>query len=396
MKKRSFYILLLFIMLSYFMAGCSEHYKTNFIKKFDSYLQYSLGEFEVVSEEEIKWRANPVPVSGTGLRWVVAFTDDRGFNREFEFLNYGYTQGGDASNFGYAVMEYAMELGKEQIIADVLLKYFRPDEIGLEEYKTNETKTSVLLKNERPPKGDDYYANFVNPQKGLQLKSIHPKQLTNEWGASYSFRFNTLIDDEDQLKELIAKIEQVLRDYTKYVDNDDLLPIEVDGDNYEDGYRGTYHKETDSFSWITKKDYLESLKYIDGNLKNVETVIINDKEYLVGQNYTDENVYYFAGTVAYCKNTEQYHIRDFEDLLTLLGYDVSDLDRGTTYEWKMGADTYTLSKLKSWSLKKNGDSNMLTYNGHECGGISQSDFEIVSNTTVYMDKEKAALIVNSN
>lgn len=394
MRKGFTFILLLWV-LPLLLGGCSQQYRTNFIKKFDSYLQYSLGDFEVLSEEEIKWRADPLPVSGTGKRWVVAFTDDRGVSREFVFLNYGYTQGGDASNFGYAVMEYAMELGKEQIIEDVLLKYFRPDEIGLEEYRTNETKTSVLLKNERPPKGDDYYANFVDPKKGLQLKSIHPKQLIHEWGASYSVRFNTLIDEEDQMKAFIAKIEQVARQYMKYVDHDNLPPIEIDGANYEDGFHGTYHKETDSFTWIPKEDYLESLKYVDGNFKKVDTVIINGKEYLVGKNYTDENVYYFAADVTYCQATEQYHIRDFEDLLTLLGYEVSDLDRGTTFEWKMGADTYTLSKLKSWSLNNNGGPNLLKYDGHECGGISQSDFEMISNTTVYMDKENAALVVQS-
>ncbi|SDF55337.1 hypothetical protein SAMN04488542_112131 [Fontibacillus panacisegetis] len=66
--------------------------------------------------------------------------------------------------------------------------------------------------------------------------SIHPKELINDWGASYRFKFYTLIDDEEHTKELIVKIEQVLRDYATYVDNYDLLPIEIDWENYEDGY----------------------------------------------------------------------------------------------------------------------------------------------------------------
>lgn len=397
--KRSICILLLSILLASITTGCSEHYRTDFLKKFDSYLQYSLGEFEVIDKQEIKWRANPLPVSGTGLRWVVGFTDDRGNERDFEFRNYGYTQGGDQSNFGYAVMEYAMSLGKEQIITDVLLKYFHPDEIGLqEEDSTNETKTSVLVMNEYPLKGDDYYTNFVHPKKGLQLKSIHPKQLIHEWGASYSFKFNTLIDDDDdQMKELIAKIEQALRDYAKYVDNYDLLPVEVQGENYDSGYHGTYNKETDSFTWITMEDYLESLKYIDGNLKKLDNVIINGKEYDVGENYEEEGIYFFADSVNYCAATEQYHIKDFEDILTLLEYKVSKSQNySAPIDWQVGTDTYTVRKLKDWSLQKNGGSNLLKYSGHECGGISQSDLEMISNTTVNMDKEKGALIVKSN
>ncbi|MEK4510454.1 hypothetical protein [Paenibacillus sp. FSL K6-2524] len=397
MRKRSIYILLLFLILSQFMVGCSEHYKTDFLKKFDSYLSYSLGDFEVVDAETIKWRADPLPVRGSGLRWVLAFTDDRGFDREFTFKNYGYTQGGDQSNFGYAVMEYAMNLCEEQITTDVLLKYFHTDEIGLQEYRTNETKISVALINEYPPKGDDYYANFVDPQKGLQLKSIHPKQLINDWGASYNFLFHTLIDNDDQMKEFMAKIELVLRDYAKYVNNYDLLPIEVNGENYEDGYHGTYNKETDSFTWITKKDYLESLKYIDGNLKKIEKVIINGKEYLVNKTYKDENVYFFADSVTYSQTTKQYHINDFEDLLTLLGYKVSmPKEHVGPIIWSVGTDTYSVRKLNDWSLKKNGGTNLLKYSGHECGGISQSDFEMLSNTTVYMDKETWTLVVNSN
>ncbi|WP_019536245.1 hypothetical protein [Paenibacillus ginsengihumi] len=105
MRTRSTCIVLFFILPLLFMTGCSKHYKTDFLNKFDSYLEYSLGDFEViVNKEKIEWRGDPLPVSGTGLRWVVAYTDDGGSQREFEFLNYGYTEGGDASNFGYAVM----------------------------------------------------------------------------------------------------------------------------------------------------------------------------------------------------------------------------------------------------------------------------------------------------
>lgn len=395
--RRSICLLLLIILLTLVTIGCSEHYKADFLKKFDSYLQYSLGEFEVIDKQEIKWRADPLPVSGTGLQWVVNFTDDRGIERDFKFRNYGYTQGGDPSNFGYAVMEYAMSLGKEQIITDVLLKYFHPDEIGLQEDRTNETKTSVLVMNEYPLKGDDYYANFVHPKKGLQLKLIHPKQLVQEWGASYRFKFNTIIDDDDdQMKELIAKIEQALRDYAKYVDDYDLLPVEVQGENYDDGYYGTYNKETDTFAWISMKEYLESLKYIDGNLKKVPKVLINGQEYIVGENYEEKGIYFFADSVNYCEATEQYHIKDFEDILTLLGYEVSkDQINSAPINWQAGEDKYTVRKLKDWSLQKNGGSNLLSYSGHECGGISQSDFEMVSHTTVYMDKEKGTLVINS-
>lgn len=395
--RRYICLLLLIILLALVTIGCSEHYKTDFLKKFDSYLQYSLGEFEVIDKQEIKWRADPLPVSGTGIQWVVNFTDDRGIEREFKFRNYGYTQGGDPSNFGYAVMEYAVSLGKEQVITDVLLKYFHPEEIGLQENRTNETKTSVLVMNEYPLKGDDYYVNFVHPKKGLQLKSIHPKQLVQEWGASYGFKFNTIIDDDDdQMKELIAKIEQALRDYAKYVDDYDLLPVEVQGENYDDGYYGTYDKETDTFTWISMKDYLESLKYIDGNLKKVPKVLINGQEYIVGENYEEQGIYFFADSVNYCEATEQYHIKDFEDILTLLGYQVSKSQNNSApINWQAGEDKYTVRKLKGWSLQKNGGSNLLSYNGHECGGISQSDFEMVSQTTVYMDKEKETLVINS-
>lgn len=398
MRTRSTCIVLFFILPLLFMTGCSKHYKTDFLNKFDSYLEYSLGDFEViVNKEKIEWRGDPLPVSGTGLRWVVAYTDDGGSQREFEFLNYGYTEGGDASNFGYAVMEYAMNLGRERITQDVLLQYFQPDEIGVPEDETNEPETSVLLIFEYPPKGDDEYARFVDPRQGLQLKSLHPKQLIHEWGASYNFKFRTsLIDDEDQAKQFIAKIEQVLRDYMKYVDSDDLLPIEIHDKDYEDGYRGTYDKKTDSFTWITKKEYEKSLDYIDGKLKELNKVILNGKEYIVGETYADEKVYYLAATITYCQDTQQYHIRDFEDLLTLLGIQVSNLDKGNTFEWTIGSDTYTVNKLGGWTLTKNGGANLLQYNAHECKGISQSDFEMISNTTVSVDQENGALIVNSH
>ncbi|MNO45084.1 hypothetical protein D3C76_353410 [compost metagenome] len=393
MKKRLLCTILLCLAL--FIGGCSEHYKADYIKKFDSYLKYSLGDFEVIDSETIEWRGDPLPTKGTGKWWAIAFTDDLGIEREFEFRNFGYSRGGDSSNFGFAVMEYAIGLCKEQIIADVLLQHFEPDQIGYQENSTNDPKTSVSLLQEYP--SNDNYAKFVDKKKGIQLKSIQPKELINDWGVSYRFNFETLIDDEEQTKEFIVKVEQVLRDYAKYVDNYDLLPVEIDGENYEDGYYGTYNKETDAFTWITKKEYLESLKYIDGNLKEVDTVIINGKEYQVRETYKDEKIYTFANSVTYCQETKQYHIKDFEDLLTLLGYKVSDsADYAAPIRWKVDTNTYTVSKAGDWYLLKNGGSNLLKYDGHECGGISQSDFEMISNTTVYMDKEKGALVVESN
>lgn len=107
----------------------------------------------------------PLPVSRTGMRWVVGFKDDLGTKREFEFSNFGYTHDGEQSNFGYAVMEYAMELCKEQIITDVLLQHFQSDQIGLD--RTNATTTSVALLQERPSKADIDFAKFVDKKKGV-------------------------------------------------------------------------------------------------------------------------------------------------------------------------------------------------------------------------------------
>lgn len=395
MGRRFVTLLLGCLMLFLLLSGCTKHYKTNYIKKFRAYLNYSLGPYEVLEEEQIHWRANPLPVKGSGYRWVVAFSDDRGIQREFEFRNYGYTQGGDKPNFGYAVMDYALGLGEEQINADVLSKYFKPEEIGLHEYETNATQTSVAVFSEYPSMGNDYYASFVDPKKGLRLKSIHPKQLVNDWGTSYKFKFFTLINDEDQIKELLAKIEQTLRDYAEYVDNYDLLPVEVEVEDYGHGYYGTYDKEKDSFTWITIEEYHESLRYIDGHLKELGSVIVNGKEYKVRKNYEEENIYVFANQVKYCTTTKQYHIDDFEDLLALLGITVSKLDHGN-YKWKLGSDTYLVNKYGGWTLKKNGEKkNLLQYHAHECGGLSQTDFEMVSNTTVYVDEEKEALVVTS-
>lgn len=81
MKKRTLCDLFLFIPLSK-LLGFSKQYKSDYLKKFSSYLQYSLGDFEVVDIKTIQWRADPLPARGTGLRWVVAFTDDSGFNRK--------------------------------------------------------------------------------------------------------------------------------------------------------------------------------------------------------------------------------------------------------------------------------------------------------------------------
>ncbi|SDF55306.1 hypothetical protein SAMN04488542_112130 [Fontibacillus panacisegetis] len=84
--------------------------------------------------------------------------------------------------------------------------------------------------------------------------------------------------------------------------------------------------------------------------------------------------------MTYCQETKQYHIKDFEDLLTLLGYKVSEsADYVAPIYWKVDSDTYTVSKAGDWYLQKNGGSNLLKYKAQKCGGISQSDFEMISN-----------------
>lgn len=382
-------------LIPFLLTACTQHYKSDYIREFDAYLDYSLGEYEVVEKEKIQWRADPLPTKGTGYWWLLTFKDDRSIEREFEFRNYGYSSGGDAANFGYAVMDYAVDLGQEQIVSDVLLAHFQPEEIGWDAYQTNSSHLSAVVHQEHITRDSEYYASFVDAKKGLQLKSIRPEQLVNDWGVLYKFEFFTSIENEEKMKQLIAKAEAVLRDYAQYVDNYDLLPVELRGEETGDGYYGTYDRETDSFTWITMVEYLESLRYIDGHLKEVGKVIVNGKEYLVRENYKDEDIYVFANNVSYSADTGQYHIDHFEDILTLLGYEVSFLGKGT-YEWKSGADTYRVQKYGDWTLKKNGGDNLLQYSAHNSGGLSQSDLEMVSNAAVHMDEEQEALIVTGN
>lgn len=379
-------------LIPFLLSACTEHYKTDYIRKFDDYLDYSLGDYKVVEKEQVEWRADPLPLRGTGYRWVLAFTDDRGMERKFGFLNYGYTKGGDAANFGYAVRDYAAELGQEQIVSEILLAHFQPEEVGWDAYKTNSSHLSVAVLDEYISHDSEYYARFVDRKKGISLKSVTPEQLVNDWDILYEIEFFTSLEDEVQRKQLIAKAEDVLRDYAKYVNNYDLLPVEINGEETSDGYYGTYDRETDTFTWITMAEYLESLRYIDGHLKEVGKVIVNGKEYVVRKVYKDVAFTGFANNVSYSAATGEYHVDGFEHILTLLGYEVSFLGKGT-YEWKSGADTYRVRKYGDWTLKKNGGDNLLQYSAYENGGLSQSDLEMVSNATVYMDEEREALIV---
>ncbi len=87
--------ILFLIIVTVIITGCGKTYKTDYLKKFDKYLEYSLGNYksnvydEEIVVDEIGMGFDYIPVGFDKYKvWNLEYKDKKGISRVLVFNNY--------------------------------------------------------------------------------------------------------------------------------------------------------------------------------------------------------------------------------------------------------------------------------------------------------------------
>lgn len=382
MSKKLF-ILIILILSVLILTGCHKSYRTDYTKRYNKYLQYSTGGYKVIDKKVLNWRGDLIPaVTYDALEWTIEYKDNNDITQTFTFRNYEYIRGGDDdSNFGYAVLEYAIPIGSKEVGQKLCSKYFplysHEDSNAMEEL---DTYVKSGCEPRRELEKSSFYASCINLKSGINFRNITAKELSDKWHCNFVPYITTKTTDEVKLKEIIYKTESLMLDYINYF-NKDNLTAKISGVDKKHSYKITYDKITDTFSVITTEQEEYEYNYPDGHLRYISTFIINGKE-----------LHCLKGAT-YNKETKQYYIGDYIRALEFLNITVEKIDYNK-YKWQIGNDRFEACKAKPFYIKMNGGNNLLKYDTDK-HGITSLDFELISGATVRIDEIKEAIIIES-
>ena len=104
------------------LTGCSKTYRTDYLKKYSEYLDYSLGKGNWILLESQQEKIMYVDFTYTYTWWKVEYVDSQGIRRTLEFNNYtGSTP--DDVHFSNAVIRAAAEISREKIETEITARY---------------------------------------------------------------------------------------------------------------------------------------------------------------------------------------------------------------------------------------------------------------------------------
>jgi len=213
---------LAFLLIAFTASGCTRHFEEDYLDKFGPYINYSLGEFEIIANGESRsseWAS--IPIAVTYKSWTLQYERQNGEVSTFTFNNYS---GNDIFDFGRDVIRHAAAIGAHDIRQGIARDYFLPEELDIYwgipfelgnllnwQFRLNGLNgVSFVLQ----PPSDDYFretgfAYVLNPQNGLQFHSITPQELVADWG--FALCVSVVSQDYERYEDVIERLKAISR-----------------------------------------------------------------------------------------------------------------------------------------------------------------------------------------
>jgi len=227
MKKFITFLLVICLILS-LVAACSVAtgdlglFTANYRRQYNDFLRYSLGDFESVSSRW-EYQGGSFTIGGrTRLfrEWEIQFTRHNGEMRTLHFNN--------RNNIAEGVIGLARIIG-ESDIRNIVNYYFPPD---------GPTQISFWLSFRGIMWLDS--SSILDPQTGLQLYSVTPQELLNDW----DFIISTITVRSRQ--DVSEQFEAMMRTLSEYLAQDQVQ-FRFISVNANIDFRGFYDRLTDTF-----------------------------------------------------------------------------------------------------------------------------------------------------
>jgi hypothetical protein len=237
-------------------VGCAPEIRTaNYLEIYSDFLNYSLGDYVVISERIDEHYPNMSNSPITYTEWTLQYKRYDGEVTRFSFNNYGID---DIHNMGEAVIWEAGSMWFERIKQDVISHYFAPESMDpfahFTREKTDSTHTTTLTKLKIFPQfridsAARNFADILNSQSGLQLYSITLPELLTKWDIVFKIDISTL-DAENHL-DILERFKVMIRTLSEYAGHDRIevsfSAIGVAGINEGTSFSGYYDKQADAF-----------------------------------------------------------------------------------------------------------------------------------------------------
>lgn len=390
---RKFQIIMVVIVV-FFFTGCIKIHTADFVKTFNKYLTYSLGDFK--SDKRIVQNSpGPIPQVYKYIEWTLKYKDTNGNDKTFVFNN--ATDESKNNKMAIQVYMQANDVCSDEIGANVCSKYF--------DYISDESKVSIedlpvtyiLVNGARNSTfSDSFYAECINKEHGLKLSSITANELKDKWKGTFKISIITAETKEEQLNAILDKTKSLLKDFSEYLNLDSVtasinyskyaLLYEITYDNKKSTFKVEDIREEEAKKQGKQKTSLKSDNYIDGHIEYIRTYIVNNKKLV------------WLDAAKYDKETKMYYLGSYIQLLRALGIEVQEnlKNGGYKYKWQIGDDIFDAYISYPEKILKNNLEIAHPRMGYQVhgSGISVKEFELISNATVAIDEKKEAVIIN--
>lgn len=246
-KKLPLVILFIFIVFLTMLFGCSNSKDSDYVKKYGDYLDYSLGDWKVISEKQGKSAGFGGAFSTKFNSWKIEYSSSDNKKRELYLDNFTGTSNNEKT-FGSWINKHAEDVVDSELENEILKKYFKEDEIGTD-YRQNSSQTSAffLLDNAIDPvKKEEYFKQITSTGAGIKLNEITAKTLF-ENNPNYIIRFviYTNVTEEKSRKVLQNIRDLVIKDLVNYCGNNGIIIAEINWQKVP--HKDTYYDDVRYF-----------------------------------------------------------------------------------------------------------------------------------------------------
>lgn len=261
--KKSYKLVPLLLIVTLTLTSCiiGHHEKTNYYRKYKSFLKYSLGDIESVEKEKVKHSGGaPIPTYGSFYKWQIKYKDVNGNENIFTLINNIDNFSKNVTHdefFANQIFSEATKITEEQIKEEVLYKYY--DKLICEYDSTVSGKRNTtnyyfwitnVYENEFDFKGEvEFSKPLIDKKTGVKLSEVTPQIMVSDYGYEYYFKFSTYNENQDEIEKEFELYKQVISEVAEYL-NQEIVPLRFHS-SHNEAFKceGKYIKSTKQFEF---------------------------------------------------------------------------------------------------------------------------------------------------
>ena len=269
-KSMKMYVVISLITVIVFLVSGCFNTTENYLARYERFLNYSLGEFEVIIDGELRDAGDVSPK--TWHEWIVEYTHQNGEEHQFQFTN-NASKNGNTADFGRLVLRHATLNIGDEIEREIAKQYFIDEPLvelsvrashsfhGMDGNPSSVVEiigvSSVESTNTQSALNLDPYAHVINSRTGLRLNTITAQELVTDCGVN--FGISVAVRDYEIYEYIIEQTKEMVRTMSAYLEQDQVeirfrfRDHDFDGEPPFEDFQLIYCRETDNFEEVVNE-----------------------------------------------------------------------------------------------------------------------------------------------